>query len=223
MAAEPLVKPFDLEKIGEQAKILSARGVELSKEYGSKAAVVIKEKSEVAKVATMSFYSELKQAGAFDHTQGFNMALVRPLKEFKLEPLPHYVDETKKIVSCMPTNPEAGFVLSNSGAFYCDIVGSVLALVTGNFLGSLLGLAFGYMIAYSLYFLIVMSKNKRYVFYATAGIAVLLILDVLCLGSSGLTMPLVLLKTVLHGLMMVHAFAIYKEFNEALMAQSLPQ
>ena len=149
---------FDVESLKEQASVYSAKGMELGKEYGAKALVILKEKGEEAKLASVKAWAELKQAGMLDHAMGFNLAVVRPLQEFKLEPTEYYVAEAKKIASCMPSSPETGFVLTNSAAFYCDVVGAAFALLTSRFFWALLGLLMGYSVAYSLYFFVVMSK-----------------------------------------------------------------
>jgi len=137
-------KQSPVEQAGEKAKELASKGVEAYKQG----------------------FSTLEQAGYFEPMKDFNQELVRPLKQVETVSLENTRKEIFQTLKFDPSSPTVGFNLWNVIGFYLCVIEAIVAIAFDSAIISIATAAasilIGYIIAYSLYWGVLVKKKKTY-------------------------------------------------------------
>ena len=136
--------------------------------------------------------------------------------------------EIIQTLKLQPANPDVGFNLWNVIGFYIAVIEAIWAIAVNQFILNIImevgSISLGYLIAYTLYWGILVKKNKTLAFRT---LLVLLAYGAYCAFSVVfnliLIVPAVLyaLKTLTVLMMLVNGFSIYKSLDGG--ASLLPQ
>eukprot|EP00308_Calcidiscus_leptoporus_P018210 CAMPEP_0119369070 /NCGR_PEP_ID=MMETSP1334-20130426/15644_1 /TAXON_ID=127549 /ORGANISM="Calcidiscus leptoporus, Strain RCC1130" /LENGTH=194 /DNA_ID=CAMNT_0007385845 /DNA_START=67 /DNA_END=651 /DNA_ORIENTATION=- len=120
-----------------------------------------------AKDATKHVSASLQELGYFEALPAFNRELVLPLKQAQTLSLKKASKELLQTLKGRPEDPEVGFSLWNVLGFYLSVIGAPIAFATGggglvSTISSASSIVVGYLVAYTLYWGVIVKKGKQY-------------------------------------------------------------
>lgn len=174
-------------------------------------------------------FNEAKEAGMFkmESLTAFNKEAVNVVATIKADVERTSRGETTareaimKAVSFRPNDPQPGFIFMNSVALWMEVFGSVLAWVFTSFSGLpyfLSTVLFSYIVAYSLYFSVVLSNKPNLMGVAVLGYALYAVLNAMStIGSLILIVPPIFygIKTLACGYCAFYAYQLKDKFAGA--------
>jgi hypothetical protein len=175
------------------------------------------ERAEEAKKMALAAYALAAEKGFFSHFAEYNDEILNPIKhakegDFEVEALKAEVIQTFKLA---PTNPRQSFVLCNVIALLLGIIESLLMALLGHGIFSLLwNGAIGYAIAYTLYWTMTCSGEKKLMFYSQCFIVLYILFNVyMMLETAIYVVPAALYgtKAFVDVLQLINGFVLYKE------------
>lgn len=176
-------------------------------------------KAAEAKKALEDAYAKAQAEGFFSHFAEYNVEILKPAERFKgadvKESLLAVKDEALATVMLKPSDPAAGFVFYNVLALVLGIAESIIFAIFGHGLFSLIwNGAIGYIIAYTMYWTMVCSGKKPYMFYTLCFLALYVVFNVYMAVSTLLyVIPACLYgaKAFVDVLQLICGFELYKK------------
>lgn len=159
----------------------------------------------------------MSRASPLSTVTSAHICVCRPWKRLQ-DGIPTLEDVKTEILTTLqmsPANPTNGFILYNVLGFWLGVTESLLYAVLGHGLLSLVwNGAFGYAIAYTLYWAVTCSQEKPYMFYSGIFLGLYVVFNVfMALQTLLYVVPptLYLGKALCDVLMLVNGFKLYKD------------
>mmetsp|Transcript_27346 Transcript_27346/g.64569 ORF Transcript_27346/g.64569 Transcript_27346/m.64569 type:complete len:217 (-) Transcript_27346:143-793(-) len=196
----------------------------MAKKVGTAALDAGKKALATAKTAA----SEAQQAGLFESAnfKAFNSSLVHIINDVKGEVSNVQGGTTTasqavlNALAFKPNAPDAGFIFMNTLALWVQLLGSVIGWLFGDSVATLISWSlFSYLLAYVLYFAVVVSQRATLMGWAIGGYAVYAVMNALHTVSSLIfVIPPILygIKTLACGYCAFYAYQLRERISGAV-------